>query len=189
MIIYAETDRWILRDLDSSDQDGMYLLDSDPEVVKYLGGVTVRSPADSLKIIEYVQSQYREFGIGRWAIQSKPTGEFIGWCGLKWVTERINDQSDFYDFGYRIRRPFWGQGFGTETAIASLQYGFNQLNLDPIIANVHQQNAASNHIIRKLGFKKTGEFFYMDQPQNWYELTPADFRFRHTDSAGPQHTL
>ena len=65
---------------------------------------------------------------------------------------------------------YWGQGFATESAIASLEYAFTILNLKEIYAAAHSDNKASNHILQKLGFQFIEEFPYESAIHNWYQL-------------------
>lgn len=168
--IQAETERLILRELVMPDDVGMFKLDSDPQVHRYLGNAPVKSLSESREIIAYIREQYTEVGIGRWAVIEKSTGEFVGWSGLKFVTDMINQHSNFYDIGYRIRRKHWGKGYATESAIGVLNYGFNKLNLPVIYGMAHVDNSASNHILKKIGLNLVESFNYDGTPHNWYKI-------------------
>ena len=74
-----ETDRLILRAVTDEDLDGMFELDSNPEVHKYLGNKTIDSISQAQLYIDSLKSQYIERGIGRFAAIEKSTGDFIGW--------------------------------------------------------------------------------------------------------------
>ena len=76
--IFAETERLILREILPSDVDGMYELDSDPEVHKYLGNKTITNKEQNIEIIDSIRRQYKENGIGRFAILDKKTHDFMG---------------------------------------------------------------------------------------------------------------
>src|SRR5664279_529328 len=137
MTIFATTDRTILREIMIEDLDDFFEMESDPEVHRYLGTIPVTSRNQIADTIHYVRQQYIENGIGRWAIADKKTNRFIGWTGLKLVKDLINNRTNYYDLGYRLIRKYWGQGLSTEAARASLSYGFDNLNLDEIIATVN----------------------------------------------------
>ena len=87
MKIYIETERLILREIRDEDVQGMYELDADPMVHKYLGNRPISTIDEAKNVIKYIQKQYEENGIGRWAIIDKKTKDFIGWSGLKYETE------------------------------------------------------------------------------------------------------
>ena len=90
MKIYVETERLILREMLPSDAEGMFELDSNPIVQKYLGNKPVKTIEDSHNIIDYVRKQYKNQGIGRWAAIEKSSGNFIGWSGLKFYIDTFN---------------------------------------------------------------------------------------------------
>jgi RimJ/RimL family protein N-acetyltransferase len=60
--------------------------------------------------------------------------------------------------GYCLNRQFWGQGYATETARALLEFGFNKLNLHRIFATCDPANAASRHVLDKIGLTYEGHF-------------------------------
>jgi RimJ/RimL family protein N-acetyltransferase len=176
MKIFIETERLILRAFVLEDVDGLFELDSDPEVQRYLGNKPITEKEQALKTIKYVQQQYVENGIGRWALIEKSTNSFIGWSGLKLVKEPVNQHVNFYDIGYRLLQKYWGQGFASESAFASLAYGFNELNLNEIYAAANVENIGSNTILRKIGMQFVETFYYEAALQNWYKITQTDWQ-------------
>lgn len=166
-----QTERLILREVDECDLDGLFKLDSDPEVHRYLGNNCVTSRDEAAKTISSLKKQYAENGIGRWAIIHKLSGEFIGWTGLKLVKDTLNGHTDFYDLGYRLRREFWGNGYASESALASLNYGFETMKIETIYASAHVENIQSNKILKKLGFQFVETYPYESWIKNWYEIT------------------
>lgn len=165
-----ETERLILRRLEETDVERMFLLDSNPEVMKYIGVPVLTEPSESLKVIRMIRKQYEENGTGRLAVIEKETGLLMGWSGLKLLTEEINGYKNVLDLGYRYLPESWGKGYALEAAKASLELGFHEMKADMIYAHAHSENAGSNHILKKLGFEKTGEFTEPDGICNWYEL-------------------
>ena len=152
MNLILETERLILRPLELSDAENMFAMDQNPEVHKYLWQKPSHQIEESIKIIEYVLNQYERNKIGRFATTIKETGEFIGWTGIKFVHDHVeNGNTNFYDYGYRLNEKFWGKGYATEATIAWLDYGFNQMNIDKIDAYTHNENDASNHVLEKVG--------------------------------------
>ena len=169
MTTFAETPRLLLRQLRATDAPGMFELDSDPEVHRYLGNQPVQTLAQSQETIAFVRRQYQENGIGRWAVELKETGEFIGWAGLKLIREPLNGHVDFYDVGYRLIRRYWGNGYATEAARASVTYGFDVLRLPVLYAIADMQNLASRTVLAKAGFQHLSEFEYEGVPTAWLE--------------------
>ena len=70
----TETDRLLFRELLPSDAEALFELDSDPEVVKYVGVPPLNHIDQTHKVIQSIRQQYADFGIGRWAVILKETG-------------------------------------------------------------------------------------------------------------------
>jgi ribosomal-protein-alanine N-acetyltransferase len=170
MSILVETERLVLRELVAEDALSMFEMDSDPEVQRYLGNKPLVSLTQSQEQIKFIQQQYHDNGIGRWAVIDKQTGEFVGWAGLKLITELLHQKTNYYDLGYRFLKQYWGRGYATETARASLHYGFDTLSLDYIYAIAHTQNHASNQVLAKIGFTFVEKFDLNGESHNWCEI-------------------
>ncbi|MBZ4190310.1 GNAT family N-acetyltransferase [Niabella sp. 3A5MI-3] len=74
-----ETDQLIIRELAETDEEGMFLMDADPEVHRYLGRKPITTKQEASDAIRMIRRQYNDFGIGRWALVEKSSGTFIGW--------------------------------------------------------------------------------------------------------------
>ena len=172
-----ETERLIIREIVHEDLEGMFELDSSPLVHKYLGKKPIKTKAETIKIIDSIRQQYQNHGIGRWGVEEKSTGKFVGWTGFKKNTEdEINGMKDVLDLGYRFIESAWGKGYATETCIACLDYGFDVLKFDPIYGAAELANGASNHILKKLGMEYTNDFVFDNEPHHFYELTKAKWQ-------------
>jgi [ribosomal protein S5]-alanine N-acetyltransferase len=168
--IFAVTDRLILREIVAEDVEDFFEMDKDPAVHRYLGNKPVESREQMVEVIEFIRSQYAENGIGRWAVVEKDNKQFIGWAGLKLVKETLNHHQDYYDLGYRLNRNYWGKGYATEAARASLHYGLETMKLKEIFAAAHVDNVASNRILSGLGFVLQNTFYFDEELNNWYSI-------------------
>jgi ribosomal-protein-alanine N-acetyltransferase len=176
MKIFAQTPRLLFREIIHDDADAFFEMDSDPEVHKYLGNEPVVDKEKIHEVINFIQQQYTENGIGRWAIIEKSTNAFVGWGGLKLVKVLTNNHIDYYDMGYRINRKYWLNGIASESAVASLAYGFEVLQLKEIFASAHVENAGSNKILLKCGMKFLETFYYDESILcNWYTIQKDDW--------------
>lgn len=154
MDLILETSRLLLRPLELSDAEALFELNKNPNVHKYLWQKPEVVIDESIKVIEYVQRQYSENKIGRFATILKETGEFIGWTGIKFVNDHVeNGNTNFYDYGYRLSEPFWNKGYATEATEFWLDYGFNQMKIETMNAYTHAENGASNRVLSKCGMK------------------------------------
>lgn len=164
-----ETSRLILRKIQDSDVQGMYALDSDPDVHHYLGRKPIHTIEEAQGVIDYIRRQYHDDGIGRWAMILKNEGKFVGWAGLKYEREVRHDMH-YYDLGYRLLKKYWGQGFATEAARASLKYGFENMKLPVIYAGAHVDNSGSNKVLRKVGMSFVETFEFDGADHHWYRF-------------------
>ncbi|MBT3587817.1 MAG: GNAT family N-acetyltransferase [Flavobacteriaceae bacterium] len=165
----TETNRLILRELDSNDSENFFNLNSDPEVLKYTGDLPFSSIVDAKKfLINY--SDYKENGSGRWAVILKETESFIGWSGLK-----LNEEN-LVDIGFRFFKKEWGKGYATESAKAVLDYGFTILKLKEIIGRASKDNISSIRVLEKLKmtFWKQDRFMGVEESL-YYRIKKNDY--------------
>lgn len=170
MNLILETERLILREMLPSDAEALFEMDSNPNVHKYLWNKPLTSIDGVYQYIEMVKNQYLENNIGRFVVVLKKTNELIGWAGLKYNTEMINNKIHFYDIGYRLNEKFWGKGYASEASFAWLDYGFNVIKIKVMEAAAHTDNIASNRILQKIGLKMTEQYMENGVSWNWYEL-------------------
>jgi [ribosomal protein S5]-alanine N-acetyltransferase len=172
MNLTFETPRLLLRPFKTLDAVHMFAMDQNPNVHKYLWQKPAQNIEETYKIIDYIHKQYNENKIGRFATILKETGEFIGWTGIKYVNDHVeNGNTNFYDYGYRLNEKFWNNGYATEATIFWLEYGFKNLNIDIMNAYTHAENGASNRVLSKCGMN-----FVEDYPDNdgtiwkWWQM-------------------
>ncbi len=177
MLFYLETERLILRDLLPEDDIGMFRLDSDPRVHTYLGNHPLQHIEQAQGVIAMVRQQYLDFGIGRWAVIEKASGDFIGWSGLKWIDTEIYGRNHFYDVGYRLIPQYWGKGYATESCRAALAYGFSELPMQEVIGIAHVDNHASRRALEKSGFTQSHAFYFERWAVHchWFSLLKSDW--------------
>lgn len=161
-----ETPRLILRPFTQADIQPSFEMEQNPDISKYTmdGGVKTLQQVSKL-INRVINEDYVKYGFGRLAIEYKATGEFIGFSGLKYMLEM-----DEVDLGYRIRKDLWGKGIATEAATASLQFGFEELGLEKIIAFIIPENVKSKRVLEKLGFSYTQDFYEDGVLEHKYEI-------------------
>lgn len=153
MNIVIETERLVLREFTLEDAGLLLDLNSDPEVTRYTLD-PMYDLAQAEKVLEQtILPQYAIYNYGRWAVHLKDSGEFIGWCGLKCRSAFHNE----IDLGYRFKQIFWGKGYATEAAFASLKYGFEKLGLTHIVGRALPPNTGSLRVLEKIGMIYRGE--------------------------------
>jgi len=164
-----ETPRLILRPFTMDDVEASYAMEQDPDVNRYTNDGGVKT----LQQIEEVIStgplmDYETYGFGRFAIELKKDSKFMGFTGLKFMEDlgRV-------DLGYRLVKEHWGKGLATESGVASLRFGFEELDFDEIVATILPENLASANVLSKLGFTLEEELTMYGVPQQLFSLQRA----------------
>ena len=168
-----ETARLRLRPLTLDDVDAYYAgISSDPDVMRYLpGGDKARQRSDSEWVITYFMQHAKLHGFGIWGVEEKSSGRLLGHAGLEYIP---NAQE--VEIAYTLAKAAWGRGYATEAARASLQYGFEALNLDAIYGLSFPANVASQHVMQKLGMKYEGiTDRYYHAELTCYKLSREDY--------------
>lgn len=165
MNVVFETVRLLLSTFTEKDASLIYDLNLDPDVTLYTHD-PVKNENHAKEILEKVIiPQYALYNHGRWAVHLKYTLEFLGWCGLKYRPE-LNE----IDLGYRIKKDFWGKGYATEAACASIKYGFERLGLKRIVGRAESDNIGSWKVLEKCGMTYIGNEVVDGFPVKVYEI-------------------
>lgn len=146
------TDRLILRPRQLSDLEDSIAINSDPEVMRYLGAVW---PPERQRahLSAQIATDFGE-GLGYWSLfeQSAPD-QMLGWALLTPLPGTEDVQ-----IGYRLRRDAWGRGIATEAAARLADYAFSDLRLPALAASVHPENLGSQRVLAKLGLTDAGPY-------------------------------
>ena len=166
-----ETERLYLREFVLDDAQKLIDLNANPNVVQYVGEGAVESLEKAKDIIQNTIFPQYPNKLGRWAVHLKTNDAFIGWCGLKYIAEL-----DEIDLGYRFFEEHWGKGYATESAKASLAYGFNTLNLKEIVGRAAIANVNSIKVLEKVGLRFEKETEEHGDRIYKYRLTNSQYR-------------
>jgi ribosomal-protein-alanine N-acetyltransferase len=156
MMPEIETSRLYLRQFSVADLNDLSAIRSDPEVMRFIGAGQPHSADQVRESLEHLLSGWKQNGFGRWAVVHKPDKKLMGWCGLAFL-----DQTEEIEIGYGMAKEYWGRGFTTEAAAASIRFGFEELKLNRIVAVAMPENIASRRVMEKIGMKceKTGYWY------------------------------
>ncbi|WP_339760008.1 GNAT family N-acetyltransferase [uncultured Hoeflea sp.] len=89
-------------------------------------------------------------GYAPWVIRKKNELKPIGWGGLY---DDPFEPGWGIELGYYFHPGSWGQGYGTELAVAALEVADNELAVPLVTAFAHPENKASNKLLEKVGFR------------------------------------
>lgn len=157
--IELETPRLKLRWMDERDTDAHYAVFSDPLVTRFWSGATWTDRDEAVQSIAAIRAGYADHSAAKFGIELRATGELIGNAGL----HHFFEQNRRCELGYALGSRHWGQGYVSEALRALLGYGFSELDLNRVEADIDPRNEASGRVLEKLGFRREG---YM--PQRWF---------------------
>ena len=160
MKIYLETERMILREFTQNDLDLLVDLDSDPEVTRYINGGKP-TPKDYIfeRVMPRILNYYTNTSqLGIWATLDKKDLAFMGWFHFR----RYQPDPTEIELGYRFKRQYWGRGLATEGSKALIQKGFEELDLDVIVAITDPEHGASRRVLEKAGLTYEKDFAEAD---------------------------
>jgi [ribosomal protein S5]-alanine N-acetyltransferase len=151
--VILETPRLILRELTEDDARAVLILNSSPNVMRYLGNEALLfSPEEAIAMFRTrIFPAYAQHGMDRWAVVLRETNTLIGLCGLRYLP-----RTSEYDLGYRYLESHWGKGYATECAGAVLEWGRAQLPGARIVGKAFLENTASIRVLEKIGMRLEG---------------------------------
>lgn len=168
-----ETARLRLRGFRPDDLDALCRVFGDPVVMKYISGGKPRTREATQEGLLRSIEGWRERGFGLWAVEEKETGRVVGYCGLIYL-----DDTPEVEVAYGLAKAAWGRGLAVEAARAALEFGFEELKLERVVAVVNPENVASQRVLEKLGMKYTKDAHHYGTDLMYYELAAADTRGR-----------
>jgi 3-dehydroquinate dehydratase/shikimate dehydrogenase len=142
-----KTERIILRPWEEKDLEPFAKMNADPRVMEYYP--SVKSFEESADEYHRILEHFSKHGWGLWAVSLNEI-DFIGYIGLRFD----NFQAHFtpaVEIGWRLAFDYWGKGYATEGALASLNYGFTTLHLNEIISFTSFLNTRSQGVMKKIG--------------------------------------
>ncbi len=156
------TPRLRLVPMEDSHFDGLFDMNRDPEVMRYITGKP-DTEQDTRDMIERVKARWLQYGFSWWSFIEQETGQIVGAGCIQYLGR---DPANPHETGWRLRRDRWGRGYASEAAQAMAAWAFESLKVPYLCAVCHQDNRASSHVMEKLGMTYKGI-------ERWYEMDCA----------------
>jgi ribosomal-protein-alanine N-acetyltransferase len=146
MVYFIQSERLGFRHWCPEDASLAQSLWRDPEVMRHMGGAYDEAGADARLALE--MRRQISYGVQYWPIFQLSTGAHVGCAGLR----PFHDEAGVLEVGVHLARAFWSGRYGEEAARAVIQYGFDTLRLDAIVAGHGPDNVNSKLLLGRLDF-------------------------------------
>ncbi len=150
------TPRLLLRRWHDDDLAPMADINADPQVMRWVGDGAVRDLEQTAEDIERWEEEWDDEGFGLFAVELLGSGELIGFTGLT-VPEFLPEARSEVSVCWRLGSQFWGQGYASEAAQATLEFALQDRGLERVISISRLGDEASENVIRKLGMEAERE--------------------------------
>lgn len=168
------TPRLRLVPINDTHLDGLFTLNSDPQVMRYITGKP-DTREDTVAGIARIKARWVSLGYSWWSFIELATNEIIGAGCIQHLGQ---DTANPLEIGWRLRPDKWQQGFASEAAHSMATYAFETLGTDLLCAVCAQENIASAHVMKKLGMRYRGIERWYEVDDVVYEITRKEWRAR-----------
>lgn len=148
------TVRLVLRQLKNEDAADLFVLRSNPALMKYIPRPIAKTVEDASAVIDMINGFIANNQSINWAITLKEEDKVIGMIGYV----KISPENFRAEIGYMLHSDYHGKKIAEEALKAVVDFGFIQLKLHSIEAIVHPDNIASMKLLLKNNFEKEGYF-------------------------------
>jgi ribosomal-protein-alanine N-acetyltransferase len=173
-----QTARLRLRGFDLDDVEPLYNILQVPAILRYFPNPDPPPREKVERLITHQLGHWDDHGYGWWAVELPDRKELMGWCGLTFLPETGETE-----VAYLLAKPHWGQGYATEAAWASLQYGVEHVDVEQIIGLTHPENVRSQRVLLKLGMSFVNQAEYFGMQLYRYAIELAAIRSGHGGEA------
>ncbi len=143
-----ETERLLLRQLTEDDAQEIFIHRSDKRILEFIDIPIASSIEDALAFIKKINNLIAANESAYWGIQLKGRRQIIGTICL-WNVDYKDEKAET---GYVLHPDFQGKGFMQESITAVIDFGFHNLDLKKMVAEVHHNNLPSIKLLRRNGF-------------------------------------
>jgi RimJ/RimL family protein N-acetyltransferase len=154
-----ETERLVLRLPRLDDAEAMLRLYSDPEAMRFIGGVQREIVEDPAYIVRVWLERWEANGFGQLVAERRADGTVVGRIGLvvwdtrSWELSTVPEAGEHGqpELGWALARAYWGHGYATEGALAARDWALDGVGIGRLISVIAPENARSQRVAEKLG--------------------------------------
>jgi [ribosomal protein S5]-alanine N-acetyltransferase len=147
------TERLTLRQLSINDQQDIFALRSDEAINEYLDRDPSKTINDAINFINKINDNIQKNNAIYWVITLTETKTFVGTICLF----DFSNEKNSCEIGYELITKFQGQGIMQDAAKRVIDYAFQTLQFQKIVAFTHNKNEHSTKLLTKLNFLPSQE--------------------------------
>ena len=167
MSVLLETKNLIINIPQLADFDNLYALQTDTDVMKYIGQ-GIRTQSEVMTGLEKAIAHQEKHGFSLGCVFEKESGLFVGRAGLIYLA--YDDTQPEIEVGYALTKTAWGKGYGAELAKALINWGFQHLAVSKLVAVINPHNERSRRVLEKVHMNYVGRALYWDNEVALYDI-------------------
>lgn len=144
------TRRLLLRQWHASDREPFAAMNADPRVMEHFPAPLTREESD--RMVERIETSFRDRGFGLWAVEVPELSEFIGFVGLA-VPRFEATFMPCVEIAWRLAYPAWNQGYATEAAREVRRVAFEVMGLPELVSFTATINLRSRRVMERIGMR------------------------------------
>jgi len=165
MSLILETQRLLLKPILESELSTLHAIFIDSYVRKYLCDGKILPLQQVEEMLTESQKNFEEKRFGLWFVETKSEKEIIGFVGL-W---------DFFDekqpqLVYALLPKATKKGYASEAATKILEYCFNELGYQYLLASCDKPNIESQKVAERIGMRKVDEKIVNGNPLVFFKV-------------------
>ena len=158
--MYLQTKRLHLLQLHIDDVAALYPIWSDADVTKYMNITTFKNIDDAKAMTEFMLTYIQEGKATRYTIRLNTSEQIIGTIGIN----NLSTTDGYFELGYELAHNSWGHGYATEILTSFMeQFAKDTPTCIGFVGWVVEENTASIHLLKKLGFKELPDMQKQDE--------------------------
>ena len=140
--------RWLRRE----DIGALFEIFSHPEVMRFWSSAPLADEDGAALLLDRIHDCFQRRELFQWGLVLQRDNLVMGTCTLA----QLDEEHRRAELGFALGREHWGNGYMREALAALLDFAFGELQLHRLEADVDPRNAASIHLLERLGFKREG---------------------------------
>ncbi|MBD1812536.1 GNAT family N-acetyltransferase [Microcoleus vaginatus DQ-U2] len=160
-----KTQRLVLKQILDSDLNTLHRIFTDSYVRRYLCDGEIWSLQQVEEMLAENQKLFSEKKFGLWSLETNTEQEVIGFVGLWYFLEEEQPQ-----LVYALLPKALKKGYATEASTKILDYGFDELGFNYLVASCDRPNIEAQKVAERLGMRQVEERFMNGNPILFFRI-------------------